>query len=273
MVITRIEISNFGKLAHYAADFDPQLVVLPERTGADVLSAIDALLREQGCEHHMKNGTIRSGTKICADIQANGKSYRISINKTKNITQLLTQVMCDNKAVAPKGFYRSIRQLPEEERLNRFVPNPAFPFSECLKQYKDPESICGNYDFTRMTDGVGRTDSFRMCLKSFIQSYEPQHLCGTNDVYIELQNDGAFKAKRIGTSEKNVFLGFDERVFFEFQCFLNVNRFWSDFEKIRDFNHVKSPLVIKGLPKTNTPFVKALLQKVSLERQIFLRIP
>ena len=65
---------------------------------------------------------------------------------------------------------------------------------------------------------------------------------------IVLRDDGLFTAELIGSPGRRTVLSSSEKTLFDFQCFLNVNAFWSEVERIRDMNHSPGPLFITAPP-------------------------
>ena len=65
---------------------------------------------------------------------------------------------------------------------------------------------------------------------------------------------------------------YEDRMF-ELMCFLNVNRFWKEFEEIRDLNHIDRPLFITGLAGGNREvkdICGCISETLTADRQIFL---
>lgn len=265
MIVERMEITHFKDITHFATDFDPRLALIPEKFSESIHAALYILLGKT-----LKTRGIRSGTNLSAKFRIHEKIYSVSVTPKAAEKQEHTTVFCEGKKLSSKDFYESLQQSPEEDRLNRFDANPKTFYSDRLKLYKDPVRYFGKETFSEMTDGIGLTTAFRMCLKNYIKHYEPQNFWDIDPLYMILRNDGVFEIKSPTSPEKIVSLSPDARLWFEFLCFININRFWNEVEEIRDLNHIGKPLFIKGFSPQNESFFTARPYPETADRQLFL---
>lgn len=270
MIIERMKILRFGRIGAFAAEFDPRFAVLPEAEGRDVIDAARAVLCGSFRGDTPESAKLRSETVITAEIRLNERLYRVSFAQSPGASRADIKVLCGGEPVAAEKFFRAAEQIPEAERLNQFLPKPQIPYSECLRMYRDPGAFCGRENFSKATSGIGVTDSFRALLKGFMRDYLPQPVPGSDDMQAVLRTDGTFAAEPIHATEEHIRLNKEAAALFELQCFLNINSFWEEIEKIRNPVHGKSPLFITGLPKSSIALVRALAQEQAPERQILL---
>ena len=120
-----------------------------------------------------------------------------------------------------------------------------------------------------MTNGIGLTKSFRSYLAEYIRKYEP---CGlfSGEYKIKLCSDGRFIGCSANGSNSITDSNEFNKKLFDYKCYLDVNKFWNEFEDIRDMNHEKWPMIIDATDLQEHIDFKKFLKKTGLYRQLIL---
>ena len=123
--------------------------------------------------------------------------------------------------------------------------------------------------FSARTDGIGLTHTFRKVLKNFCDKFLPQQFRIEKRLWLTMDEDGAFFAKDV---RPLMDLSATEEVLAQYLCFLEVNRFWSEVQKLMG-RTAKKPLFISALPDHIdycVDLTQLLEQAIELNRQVFL---
>ncbi len=99
--------------------------------------------------------------------------------------------------------------------------------------------------FSVLTNGVGETRSFRAYLNEFIKNFKPELISKENDLWISLKENGEFVVTKGKNGEETTDLSQKNFFLYNLLCFINLVRFWDEFNEIRDINTKKLPIVIK----------------------------
>lgn len=160
-----------------------------------------------------------------------------------------------------------LHQSREEDNLC-FYKNGKFKnLPARLSEYKDFEFFYTKNRFSRETNGACLSRTFRAKLAEYIRNFKPQRLNPNKNFNIRINKTGDFYV------ESNPDLSASEANLFDFLCFLNIIEFWESFEEIKDFNHIKKPIIVTELfemidESIPRDFILKRLER--LNRQIFL---
>ena len=99
--------------------------------------------------------------------------------------------------------------------------------------------------FSTLTNGIGETRTFRAFVNEFIKKYEPELISKENDLWLSLKENGEFVVTEGEYGKITTDLSQKEFFMYNLLCFLNLVRFWDEFNEIRDINTEKLPIVIK----------------------------
>ncbi len=113
-----------------------------------------------------------------------------------------------------------------------------------LAYYKDNKYFYKG-EFSARTNGIGETRSFRAYLNEFIKSYKPKLINKEKDLWLALKSNGEFVVTKGEQGKRASPLSKDEALLFNLICYINLVRFWDDFNEIRNINSEKTPVVIK----------------------------
>lgn len=136
--------------------------------------------------------------------------------------------------------------------------------------YDSSEEYYALEDFQKKTNGSGSTQTFRTYLKKFIQKYGTYNSF-TDSYKTELCSDGSFV--RCCPTPTIFIADPDERKkkLFDYDCYIEVNKFWCGFEDIRDINNEKWPMLINaGDLNEYIGFHKLLVKSKGLGKQMII---
>ena len=113
-----------------------------------------------------------------------------------------------------------------------------------LAYYKDNKYFYKG-KFSALTNGIGETRFFRAYLNKFIKNYKLELFNIENDLWLYLKDNGEFVVTKGENGETTVDLTPKDLFLYNLLCFLNLVRFWDEFNEIRDINTIKAPIIIK----------------------------
>ena len=271
MIIHKLQIEGFGDVSRIVSSFDPRLAVLSGENAGTVSRALGAILKSKAYQGKGPPG-IREDTVITAEAEEAGESFRITACGSPGAKGLFYEVASETGR--PRfDFYDRIRLNREEESLTAFVYRRTRRFSDRFRKYKDVERFYPDGSFRQLTDGTGNTRTFRACLNGYIRRFQPQILPAGRDIWVDIDEAGRFVTEGGGKQNTTDGLNEYEDRLFELMCFLNVNRFWKEFEEIRDLNHIDRPLFITGLAGGSREVKDirgCISETLTADRQIFL---
>lgn len=137
-----------------------------------------------------------------------------------------------------------LNMSPEERSLMCFVDyeNQNYPLR--LAFYKDNKYFYKG-SFSTLTNGIGETRTFRAYLNEFIKSYKPELINKEKDLWLSLKSNGEFVVTKGEKGKATADLSQKDFFMYNLLCFLNLVRFWDEFNEIRNINTGKNPVVIK----------------------------
>ncbi len=120
--------------------------------------------------------------------------------------------------------------------------------------------------FSTLTNGIGETRFFRAYLNEFIKSYKPELINKEKDLWLSLKSNGEFVVTKGEKGKATADLSQKDFFMYNLRCFLNLVRFWDEFNEIRDINIIKLPVIVK-LP-ANCGFDWFLEMMEKMNRQV-----
>lgn len=137
-----------------------------------------------------------------------------------------------------------LNMSPEERSLMCFEDFEKQNYPLRLAFYKDNKYFYKG-SFSTLTNGIGETRTFRAFVNEFIKKYEPELISKENDLWLSLKENGEFVVTEGEYGKITTDLSQKELFMYSLLCFLNLVRFWDEFNEIRDINTEKLPIVIK----------------------------
>ncbi len=245
MIIKKLMIRDFEDIGYYEETFDSRIIQLTMPEAETVMIAIAVILKSAAVKSFTGRVRIKPGTSISAEICVNGEVLHVHA-RGDPYENRFDYTVRDASGWLISGFHEAIRVNEEEDLLSWFRYDPGALYSQRLRQYRQADRYYPEDAFSKITGGTGCTRTFRMLLNEYIKDFEPLPIPGRKNCYITLKSDGAFAAESAEDSFAPVTLTGNERINFEFQCFLAVNDFWRRVEAVRNLNYIKRPLIVCG---------------------------
>ena len=137
-----------------------------------------------------------------------------------------------------------LNMSPEERSLMCFEDFEKQNYPLRLAFYKDNKYFYKG-SFSTLTNGIGETRTFRAFVNEFIKKYEPELISKENDLWLSLKENGEFVVTKGENGEATADLTPKDFFLYNLLCFLNLVKFWDEFNEIRDMNTIKVPVFIK----------------------------
>ncbi len=162
-----------------------------------------------------------------------------------------------------------LNMSPEERSLMCFEDFEKQNYPLRLAFYKDNKYFYKG-SFSTLTNGIGETRTFRAFVNEFIKKYEPELISKENDLWLSLKENGEFVVTEGEHGKITTDLSQKEFFMYNLLCFLNLVRFWDEFNEIRDMNTIKVPVFIK-LPDNCDFYVNCIAEITRImKRQIYV---
>ena len=137
-----------------------------------------------------------------------------------------------------------LKKSAEERSLMCFDDFEKQNYPLRLAFYKDNKYFYKG-KFSILTNGIGETRSFRAFTNEFIKNFKPELIGKKNDLWLSLKENGEFVVTKGRNGKVTTDLSGKDLLMYNLICFINLVRFWEEFNEIRDINTEKSPIVIK----------------------------
>ena len=279
MFVKKLTIEQFGQIGYKSFPFEQPLTVFAGEETEEIFAALCVVLDNRLLRLQTTRYCFTEKSKIYAEIEKSGKVYTV-------------EAVYDECAPAhcTVCVHSGGRRLSDEERLavfqtsieeeecscfinrydySRYVPFAELDFAKKLADYRQGLREENRQMFSARTDGIGLTHAFRKVLKNFCDKFLPQQLRIEKRLWLTMDDEGRFLAKDV-SSRKD--LSVTENTLLQYFCFLEVNRFWSEVQKVMG-RTVQKPLFISALADTIDVCIdlgSLLGQALRLGRQVFL---
>ena len=240
VVVRSLRIENYGGAERLDAVFDPAFVRLTGGEGRAVAAALRVILQADPSPPEKENAL------VYAELERDGETFRISAAWDPE-KRSFRSMMNGSAPCEPRAFF----PCAEECSLAFFRPLRDPTLADRLLRYRDPERFYRRDEFKKRTDGIGATQTFRLCLKGYIDHFLPRRFAG--ETGLVLCPDGRFVLENGKAPRTKA-----DRERFELVCFDCVNRFWREVETVRDLHYAPLPLVIAASEQALRPFRKEL---------------
>lgn len=279
MFIKKLTIEHFGRIEYKTFHFCDSLNVLAGKNTQAVFAALCVALCNRLLRFQVSPYCLMENSRIYAEIEAGGADY---VSETVYCADApehcATNVYCGRRKLTEEErravFYVSMEEEECSYFVNRYdycryVPFAELDYSQKLAEYRKAVQEENRQEFSERTDGAGTTHTFRRELKKFCYGFLPQPIRIEKQLLLTLGEDGAFLAKDV---RPRMDLSATEEVLMQYLCFLEVNRFWNEVQKLMG-RTVKKPLFISALPDHIdfcVDLASLLEQALELNRQVFL---
>lgn len=279
MFIKKLTIEHFGRIEYKSFNFCESLNVIAGEDTRAVFAALCVALCNRLLRFQVSPYCLMENSRIYAEIEAGGADY---VSETVYCADApehcATNVYCGRRKLTEEErravFYVSMEEEECSYFVNRYdycryVPFAEPDYSQKLAEYRKALQEENRQEFSERTDGAGTTHTFRRELKKFCDGFLPQPIRIEKQLLLTLDEDGAFLAKDV---RPRMDLSATEEVLMQYLCFLEVNRFWNEVQKLMG-RTVKKPLFISALPDHIdycVDLASLLEQALELNRQVFL---
>ena len=241
MTIKYIFVTRFGNIRSYRAELKERMNVLGTRHGKHLALAFD-LITCKVSAHSVRNEHIKKNTLISAEVMLGEDSYSVKLEPLGGKLEL-SAYNCEGKNITP--FYISrMTHSTEQDSMESFNGDDT-TLSKRLSLYSGYDTVSASDTLEARTGYLSKTRSFHLCATRMIKEYTQERIVCAGSLGIYLGNDGVFKVlcdREIGSPS----LSDTENRLFLYICFLNIVRFWEEFQSIRDLHHEKKPLLVKN---------------------------
>ena len=279
MYIKKLTIEHFGRFEYKTFHFCDSLNVFAGKNTQAVFAALCVALCNRLLRFQVSPYCLMENSRIYAEIEAGGADY---VSETVYCADApehcATNVYCGRRKLTEEErravFYVSMEEEECSYFVNRYdycryVPFAELDYSQKLAEYRKALQEENRQEFSERTDGAGTTHTFRRELKKFCYGFLPQPIRIEKQLLLTLDEDGAFLAKDV---RPRMDLSATEEVLMQYLCFLEVNRFWNEVQKLMG-RTAKKPLFISALPDHIdycVDLTQLLEQALELNRQVFL---
>lgn len=279
MYIKKLTIEHFGRIEYKSFNFCESLNVIAGEDTRAVFAALCVALCNWLLRFQVSPYCLMENSRIYAEIEAGGADYvSETVYCADTPEHCATNVYCDRRKLTEEErravFYVSMEEEECSYFVNRYdycryVPFAELDYSQKLAEYRKALQEENRQEFSERTDGAGTTHTFRRELKKFCDGFLPQPIRIEKQLLLTMDEDGAFLAKDV---RPRMDLSATEEVLMQYLCFLEVNRFWNEVQKLMG-RTAKKPLFISALPDHIdycVDLASLLEQALELNRQVFL---
>ena len=279
MFIKKLTIEHFGRIEYKSFHFCDSLNVLAGKNTQAVFAALCVALCNRLLRFQVSPYCLMENSRIYAEIEAGGADYVSETVYCADAPEHCeTSVYCGRRKLTEEELRAVFHVSMEEEECSyfvnrydyyRYVPFVEPDYSQKLAEYRKALQEENRQEFSERTDGAGTTQTFRRELKNFCYGFLPQPIRIEKQLLLTLGEDGAFLAKDV---RPRMDLSATEEVLMQYLCFLEVNRFWNEVQKLMG-RTAKKPLFISALPDHIdycVDLASLLEQALELNRQVFL---
>ncbi len=185
-----------------------------------------------------------SSVEIFAEVVID-KVYHITGKHLKCKTKWSVSVDEDNfEGDFTDEYFSLVNKSKEENDVTYFEDFQKQKYPLKLAFYKDNKYFYKGR-FSLLTNGIGGTRSFRAFTNEFIKNFKSELISNENDFWLYLKENGEYIVTKGENGIEDSVLSKEELLQYNLLCFMNLVRFWDDFNGIRNINAKKMPVVIK----------------------------
>ena len=265
LYIKKIVIEKNGKIIE-KHNFGGKINVVHNTDICDVIKCLLGICEPKKSLYNMRFFAVVELEQI---YYIRGKKEKGSSTFTSSIYKEDTDVDCC------KEYFDFVKQYSELDSVIFFNKFKRQDYPHKLLKYKDLLTYYPNGDFSELTNGYGKTRSFRGFVTNYIKHFKPVRLREGKEGYLKLSKDGEFTVGYLNNDEK-VYLSESETMLYHYLSFISITDFWSRAEKIRNLNRVNKPLIVSGFFEfldDSIDLSELLRHTNKLTRQVILIVP
>ena len=266
MIIRHITIRDFGAVSLYDAAFTPELNIIDSRYTQEISTAIAFLLCSKA-QQAIPPSWLRTTTRLAAEVLS--KTWVYAVTAVPRDGRLTLSVTDNSEADVTDDYQYMLCHCLEQNALDAFnAQDKTLPMRLCWYRNCDDAPA----DVSSRTERRIDLKTFRAYLIAYIKSFQPEPINCKKNYLTAITPEGQFTVFDPGRSG-DVRLSETEEKLFLYICFLNIAKFWTDIERIRDLHHEKKPLVIWNFLEfldESTDISALVARTVKLHRQIII---
>ena len=279
MFVKKLTVEQFGQIGYKSFLFEQPLTIFAGEETEEIFAALCVVLDNRLLSSQTMRYCFTEKSKLYAEIEKDGKVYTAEAAYDESVlNNCVVRIYCGGRLLSNEERTAAFQTSFEEEECSyflnrydysRYVPFAELDFAKKLADYRQGLQEENKQMFSARTDGIGLTHTLRKILKNFCDKFLPQQFRIEKRLWLTMDEDGSFSAKDVQT---RMDLSATEEVLVQYLCFLEVNRFWSEVQKLMG-RTAKKPLFISALPDhidLCVDLASLLKQTLELNRQVFL---
>lgn len=270
MVIKQITLWDFGAVSSYTATLTPELNLIDSRDHPELSVAIEFLLGSRTAQR-IPPQWVHPDTRLTADIRLDGVVYTVSAFPDNHLLRIVAELGGKDVTVSYRSAVRHCREQDDMEFFDGVDRNLPLRLSRYRERGNIPALPC----LSRRTERIADTQTFRACLKQYINTFRPESINNKKRYQLTLNRQGKFEVSHPDYPGE-IFLSTTEEKLFHYLCFLNLAEFWEGIEKIRNLHHERKPLLVQNFLEylDESTDISALLSRtLRLKRQVMILTP
>ena len=279
MFVKKLTVEQFGRIGYKSFSFEQPLTAFAGGKTEEIFAALCVVLDNRLLRLQTTRYCFTEKSKLYAEIEKDGKVYMAEAAYDESVpNNCVVRIYCGGRLLLNEERVTVFQTSFEEEECSyfinrydysRYVPFAELDFEKKLADYWSGLQEENRQMFSARTDGIGLTHTFRKTLKNFCDDFLPQQLRIEKRLCLTMDEKGHFLAKDVLPRKD---LSATENTLLQYFCFLEVNRFWNEVQKLMG-RTAKKPLFISALPDHIdfcVDLTQLLEQILKLDKQVFL---
>lgn len=279
MFVKKLMVEQFGQIGCKSFSFERPLAIFAGEKTEEIFAALCVALDNRLLRFQPTRYRFTEKSRIYAEIEKGGNIYTFEATYDESAPDhCTTRIYCSGRLLSNEERVTVFQTSLEEEECSyfvnrndyyRYVPFTDLDFTKKMAGYRHGLQEENRQDFSVRTDGIGLTHTFRKTLKNFCDDFLPQQLRIEKRLCLTMDEKGHFLAKDVLPRKD---LSATENTLLQYFCFLEVNRFWNEVQKLMG-RTAKKPLFISALPDHIdfcVDLTQLLEQILKLDKQVFL---
>lgn len=259
MTINKITVINFGAIRFFETSLNEQISVIETKHISELLKGFDIILCNKTVSSFPSNW-VRSDTEIAAEVCIDNVVYYVNAKPNSSVSSELSVYATDvNGYIMTKQYLSLLSHCSEQDTIEYFDGcDKTLPLR--LSWYHNSEDYKPYGKLGENSNRIATTKTFRSNLVKYIKSFKSEPINNKKQHNITLRKNGQFEISHLG-SDKRSCLSITDKKIFLYICFLNIVKFWSNIESVRNLHKVDKPLLVKN-------FLEHLDESVEIEKLI-----
>lgn len=273
MTINKITVINFGSISFFETSLNDKISVIETKYLSEFLAVFDIILCNKFVSS-LSNDWLRGDTEITAEVCIDNIVYYVNVKPDSSVPSALTLYATDvNGCEMTKQYSSLLSHCAEQDAIESFDGcDKTIPWR--LFWYHNSEEYELSGSLGENSNHIATTKTFRSNLVKYIKSFKSEPVNNKKQHSVAIRKNGQFKISHPKSDKKSRLSKTDEKIFL-YICFLNIAKFWSDIESVRNLHKVDKPLLIKNFLEhldETVEIEKLIKRSLMLKRQIIFII-